>query len=223
MERKSLRLVEVVDMFAIRIIVDSVDDCYRCLGLVHDIYKPLPGRFKDYIAIPKMNGYQSLHTVVFAPNENPVEVQIRSRDMDAVAENGIAAHSAYKYGGGIKQQPLPAAGHWLQSIAEPKQHAGSSVDFLENVKTDLFSDEVYVFTPQGQIKVLPRGATALDFAFAVHTDVGLSCRAAQIDKRSVPLDTVLRNGQTVHIIHGCLLYTSPSPRDRQKSRMPSSA
>ena len=210
MKEKNIKLAEVMDIFAIRIIVDSVDDCYRSLGLVHSIYKPLPGRFKDYIAIPKMNGYQSLHTAVFAPNEDPIEVQIRSRDMDAVAQNGIAAHSAYKCDGDIGKQSILAAGRWLQSLTELKQQTGSSIDFFENVKTDLYADEVYVFTPQGQIKVLAKGATVLDFAFAVHTDVGLSCSSAQIDNRQVPLDTVLRNGQTIHIINSKIPHANPS-------------
>lgn len=210
MKEKNVKLSRIMDMFAIRIVVDSVDDCYRSLGLVHSIYKPLPGRFKDYIAIPKMNGYQSLHTSVFAPNENPVEVQIRSRDMDAVAENGIAAHAAYKYGGGKGKQPMPAAGRWVQSMTELKKQTGSPVDFFENVKIDLFSDEVYVFTPQGQIKTLAKGATVLDFAFAVHTDVGLSCRHARIGNHIVPLDTVLRNGQTIHIVNDERPHADPS-------------
>jgi GTP diphosphokinase / guanosine-3',5'-bis(diphosphate) 3'-diphosphatase len=174
--------------------------CYRVLGLVHSVYKPMPGRFKDYIAIPRVNGYQSLHTTLFGPNGVPIEVQIRSEQMHRVAESGIAAHWKYKSGGdtfgGVEHD---RAREWLASLVQI-QEGGSSEEFLESVKVDLFPDKVYVFTPKGKILRLPTGATTVDFAYAIHTDVGNRCVAAKVDRRLVPLRTPLRNGQTVEII-----------------------
>jgi len=174
--------------------------CYRVLGLVHSVYKPMPGRFKDYIAIPRVNGYQSLHTTLFGPNGIPIEVQIRSEQMHRVAESGIAAHWKYKSGGdtfgGVEHD---RAREWLASLVQI-QEGGSSEEFLESVKVDLFPDKVYVFTPKGKILRLPTGATTVDFAYAIHTDVGNRCVAAKVDRRLVPLRTPLRNGQTVEII-----------------------
>jgi RelA/SpoT family (p)ppGpp synthetase len=177
-----------------------VDDCYRALGQVHNLYKPVPGKFKDYIAIPKSNGYQSLHTVLVGPQGAPIEVQIRTRDMHRIADAGIAAHWLYKNaaeGAGAKA----LADDWLQNLLEMQRDSGDSQEFLEHVKIDLFPDEVYVFTPKGRILVLPKGATVVDFAYAIHSDVGNTCVAARIDRRLSPLRSVLRSGQTVEIIN----------------------
>jgi GTP diphosphokinase / guanosine-3',5'-bis(diphosphate) 3'-diphosphatase len=199
MRRKKTSLGEIVDVFGFRIVVDTIDTCYRALGLIHRLYRPMPGRFKDYIAIPRVNGYQSLHTTLFGPNGMPIEVQIRTEEMQQIAESGVAAHWQYKSG----ETPDNRAGHdrardWLQHLVD--MHGGNSEEFLESVKVDLFPDKVYVFTPKGDIRRLPRGATAVDFAYAVHTDIGNRCVAAKIDRRLVPLRTPLRNGQTVEII-----------------------
>jgi GTP diphosphokinase / guanosine-3',5'-bis(diphosphate) 3'-diphosphatase len=199
MRDKKRALNEIVDVYGLRIIVDSVDDCYRTLGIVHMCYKPMPGRFKDYIAIPRVNGYQSLHTTLFGPGGLPCEVQIRTDDMDRVAESGIAAHWQYKAGSPHAAQPQVRAREWLSNLMEMEE-GGTSEEFLESVKIDLFPDKVYVFTPKGDIVRLPRGATCVDFAYAVHTGVGNRCVAARIDRRPVPLRTVLKNGQTVQII-----------------------
>ncbi len=201
MRSKGLSLSEVLDVYGFRIVVDKVDTCYRVLGVIHNLYKPVPGRFKDYIAIPKANGYQSLHTVLFGPQGVPIEVQIRTDDMDTIAESGIAAHWLYKVGGESSGgAPEARAREWLRGVLEMQKGAGNSLEFLENVKVDLFPDEAYVFTPQGDIRRLPRGATAVDFAYAVHTDVGNHCVAAKIDRRLAPLRTPLATGQTVEII-----------------------
>jgi GTP diphosphokinase / guanosine-3',5'-bis(diphosphate) 3'-diphosphatase len=201
MRGKALSFAEVFDVYAFRIVVDRVDTCYRVLGAIHNLYKPVPGRFKDYIAIPKANGYQSLHTVLFGPYGVPIEVQIRTEDMDAVAEAGIAAHWLYKSGAeGNGSSAEARAREWLRGLLEMQKNAGNSLEFIENVKIDLFPDEVYVFTPRGAILELPRGATAVDFAYAVHTDVGNTCVAAKIDRRLAPLRTQLMNGQTVEVI-----------------------
>ncbi len=199
MRRKRLPLSQVVDMFGVRIIVTNVDECYRTLGLVHGLYRPMPGRFKDYIAIPRVNGYQSLHTSLFGPNGMPIEVQIRTEDMHRMADSGIAAHWQYKSGEqeGQEAQQLRAR-EWLAGVMQ--FHDGSAEELLESVKVDLFPDKVYVFTPKGDIMRLPRGASCVDFAYAVHTGVGQRCVAAKVDRRLVPLRTVLRNGQTVEII-----------------------
>jgi RelA/SpoT family (p)ppGpp synthetase len=199
MKRKRTSLGEIVDVFGFRIVVDSVDTCYRCLGLIHGLYKPMPGRFKDYVAIPRVNGYQSLHTTLFGPNGMPIEVQLRTEAMQQMAESGVAAHWQYKSGDAEDNR----AGHdrardWLQHLVG--MHGGNSEEFLESVKVDLFPDKVYVFTPKGDIRRMPRGATPVDFAYAVHTDIGNRCVAAKIDRRLVPLRTPLRNGQTVEII-----------------------
>ena len=200
MRSKHLPFSEVFDVYAFRIIVDKPDTCYRVLGVVHNIYKPVPGKFKDYIAIPKANGYQALHTVLFGPYGTPIEVQIRTEDMDKVANVGIAAHWLYKTGGGSDVNRQDLAQEWLRGLLEMQQTAGNSEEFLENVKIDLFPDEVYVFTPSGDIMTLPRGATIVDFAYAVHSDLGNACVAGKIDKRLAPLRTELLNGQTVEII-----------------------
>jgi len=199
MRKKGVPLNEIVDVYGFRIVVDSVDTAYRALGRVHGLYKPMPGRFKDYIAIPRVNGYQSLHTTLFGPNGVPIEVQIRTEDMHRVAESGIAAHWKYKAGEKTDRTQHDRAREWLNQLMQ-MQEGGNSEEFLESVKVDLFPDKVYVFTPRGEILRLPRGATAVDFAYAVHTDVGNRCVAAKVDRRLVPLRTPLRNGQTVEII-----------------------
>ncbi len=199
MRRKGVALSDVIDVYGIRVVVDSVDGCYRALGLVHGLYKPMPGRFKDYIAIPRLNGYQSLHTTLFGPNGVPLEIQIRTEDMHRLAENGIAAHWQYKIGEDAGTSQHERAREWLASLMQ-MQEGGNPEEFLESVKVDLFPDKVYVFTPKGDILRLPRGATCVDFAYAVHTDVGRRCVAAKIDRRLVPLRTALRNGQTVEVI-----------------------
>ncbi|MSR09337.1 MAG: bifunctional (p)ppGpp synthetase/guanosine-3',5'-bis(diphosphate) 3'-pyrophosphohydrolase, partial [Gammaproteobacteria bacterium] len=173
--------------------------CYRTLGTVHQLYKPMPGRFKDYIAIPRMNGYQSLHTSLFGPNGMPIEVQIRTGEMERIAERGIAAHWQYKDTDREVAGPEIRAREWLASINE-MQSAANSEEFMEHVKVNLFPDAVYIFTPKGEILSLPRGSTCVDFAYAVHTDVGNRCVAAKIDRRLVPLRTPVENGQTVEII-----------------------
>lgn len=199
MLRKRASLAEIVDVFGLRIIVDELDTCYRAIGVVHAVFKPMPGRFKDYIAIPRVNGYQSLHTTLFGPNAVPIEVQIRTEDMDRVAESGIAAHWKYKSGEAAGSMQQERAREWLSGLVE-LQEDGNSEEFLESVKVDLYPDKVYVFTPKGRILRLPSGATVIDFAYAVHTDVGNRCVAAKVDRRLTPLRTVLRNGQTVEII-----------------------
>jgi guanosine-3',5'-bis(diphosphate) 3'-pyrophosphohydrolase len=192
---------EIMDVYAFRIIVDKVDTCYRALGVVHNLYKPLPGRFKDYIAIPKANGYQSLHTTLFGMHGVPIEIQIRTREMEEMANNGIAAHWLYKSDG----DDTPSGNHararqWVKGVLEMQQRAGNSLEFIESVKIDLFPDEVYVFTPKGRIMELPKGSTAVDFAYAVHTDVGNSCIACRINRRLAPLSQALESGSTVEIV-----------------------
>lgn len=210
MKMKQLSFNEVMDVYALRIVVNSVDMCYRVLGAVHNLYKPVPGKFKDYIAIPKSNGYQSLHSVLFSPYGVAVEVQIRTEDMDRVAEAGIAAHWLYKNDDEASSNSAQVrARRWLHDLLELQQHAGNSMEFLENVKIDLFPDEVYVFTPGGEIMEMPRGSTAVDFAYAVHTDVGNQCVAAKVDRQLVPLRTQLLTGQTVEIITA--VNASPNP------------
>ena len=211
MRDKHLPFDKVFDVYAIRIIVDSVDDCYRILGMVHNLFKPIPGRFKDYIAIPKSNGYQSLHTAMYGPHGIPMEVQVRTDEMDKFAESGIAAHWLYKSPDDSVQTPAHArARDWLTGILEMQQTAGDSLEFLENVKVDLFHDEVYVYTPQGDIIKLPRNSTAVDLAYAVHTDVGNTCVAAKIDHSFVPLNTPLYSGQTVEIVTSPMAQPNPA-------------
>ena len=209
MRQDRIPLSEVYDVYALRIVVEAVDDCYRVLGLVHNTYKPLPQRFKDYIAIPKTNGYQSLHTALFTPFGVPAEIQIRTEEMDRVANEGVAAHWSYKDpdGGGRPQQ---RAREWLQGLLELQRNAGDPQDFLDSVKVDLFPDEVYVFTPKGRILALPAGATAVDFAYAVHSDIGNYCVAVRIDRRLAPLSSVLETGQTVEIITARTATPHPS-------------
>ncbi len=201
MRGKKKSFSEIMDIYAFRIVVDDVDSCYRILGCIHSLYKPVPGQFKDYIAIPKSNGYQSLHTVLKGMHGVPIEIQIRTPEMEEMANYGIAAHWLYKTNDG---QPLNGshtrARQWLQGLLEMQQRAGDSLEFIESVKIDLFPDEVYVFTPNGKILELPQGSTAVDFAYAVHTDVGNQCVACRINRRLAPLSEKLQSGQTVEII-----------------------
>jgi len=191
---------EIFDVHGFRIIVQGVDECYRALGVMHGLYKPVPGRIKDYIAIPKANGYQSLHTTLVGPHRIRIEVQVRTEEMDRVAESGIAAHWIYKDSERGSNAAQLRAREWVKGLLEIQRNAGTSIEFIENVKVDLLPDEIYVFTPKGEIMELPRGATVVDFAYAVHSDIGDSCIAAMIDHRLVPLRTVLNTGQTVEII-----------------------
>jgi guanosine-3',5'-bis(diphosphate) 3'-pyrophosphohydrolase len=210
MKEKKLSFKELTDVFGVRIMTDSEDDCYRVLGVVHNLYKPLPGRFKDYLAIPKTNGYQSLHSSLFGPHGVPIEVQIRTTEMDHFAESGIAAHWIYKEGEYSATTAQNRALEWLKSLLEMQQKSGSSQEFLESVKVDLFPDEIYVFTPKGDIKKLPRDSTVVDFAYAVHTDVGNTCVAARIDNRMLPLSSKLYNGQAIEIISSDASRPHPS-------------
>jgi RelA/SpoT family (p)ppGpp synthetase len=207
---KTLSFEETYDVYAFRVIVDEVDTCYRALGVMHNLYKPVPGKFKDYIAIPKANGYQSLHTILFGPYGVPIEVQIRTEEMDRVAEAGVAAHWVYKSGEKNVDQMHTSTREWLRELLEIQKHAGNSLEFLENVKLDLFPDAVYVFTPAGEIMKLPYGATVIDFAYAVHTDIGNTCIAAKINRQLVPLRSVLHNGQTVEIVTADGAHPSPA-------------
>jgi RelA/SpoT family (p)ppGpp synthetase len=207
---KTLSFDDVYDVYAFRVVVDRVDTCYRVLGVMHNLYKPVPGKFKDYIAIPKANGYQSLHTILFGPYGVPIEVQIRTEEMDKVAESGVAAHWLYKAGEQHIDYIHAGAREWLRELLEIQKHAGNSLEFLENVKLDLFPDAVYVFTPAGEIMKLPHGATVIDFAYAVHTDVGNTCIAAKVDRQLVPLRTQLRSGQTVEIVTAEGAHPSPA-------------
>ena len=203
MRNKHKSFKEIMDVYAFRIIVDEIDTCYRTLGCIHNLYKPIPGEFKDYIAIPKVNGYQSLHTVVIGKQGVPIEVQIRTKEMDELASSGVAAHWLYKTRD--QKEPSTAASYdranrWVKRLMEIKQHTNNSIEFVENVKIDLFKDEVYVFTPKGDIIELPSGATSVDFAYAVHTDVGNSCVACRINDRPAPLSQRLESGQKIKII-----------------------
>jgi len=200
MHLKEQRFHSIMDIYAFRVIVNDLDTCYRVLGQMHSLYKPRPGRVKDYIAIPKANGYQSLHTSMIGPHGVPVEVQIRTEDMDQMAEMGVAAHWAYKEAGESGTTAQIRAQRWLQSLLELQQSAGSSFEFIESVKSDLFPDEIYVFTPEGRIVELPAGATPVDFAYAVHTDIGHACVGARVDRQPYPLSQALTSGQTIEII-----------------------
>ncbi|MCG7551904.1 bifunctional GTP diphosphokinase/guanosine-3',5'-bis pyrophosphate 3'-pyrophosphohydrolase [Pseudoalteromonas sp. Of11M-6] len=201
MLNKELMFNEVMDIYAFRINVDNLDTCYRVLGVAHNLYKPIETRFKDYIAVPKTNGYQSLHTSLVGPHGIPVEIQIRTHDMDHMADKGVAAHWMYKKSGdNAGHTAQQRARQWMQSLLELQQSAGSSFEFVENVKTELFPEEIYVFTPDGRIVELPMGATAVDFAYAVHTDVGNTCVGARVNRKPYPLSKALDTGQTVEVI-----------------------
>ena len=200
MRSKQLSFSQVLDVYAFRVTVHSIDECYRALGILHSLYKPMPGKFKDYIAIPKLNGYQSLHTTLLGPSGVPVEFQIRTTEMHAVAEAGVAAHWAYKDGSPDMSEVQNRAHQWLQSLIDIQDSSGDSQEFLEHVKIDLFPDAVYVFTPKGQIRALPRGATALDFAYSIHSDLGNSCVAVKINGLQLPLRSELKNGDIIEVV-----------------------
>jgi GTP pyrophosphokinase len=196
---------EIYDLTAVRVITNSVRDCYGTLGVVHSLWKPVPGRFKDFIAMPKVNMYQSLHTTVIGPKGDPVEIQIRTWDMHRIAEDGIAAHWLYKEKKSGKDK-LDESLVWLRQLMETQQDMNDPREFLETVRVDLFPDEVYVFTPKGDVKALAEGSTPLDFAYAVHTEVGQHCVGAKVNGKLVALRTTLRQGDIVEII------TSPNAR-----------
>lgn len=200
MRSKHVSFSQVLDVYAFRVTVHSIDECYRALGILHSLYKPMPGKFKDYIAIPKLNGYQSLHTTLLGPSGVPVEFQIRTTEMHAVAEAGVAAHWAYKDGSPDMSEVQNRAHQWLQSLIDIQDSSGDSQEFLEHVKIDLFPDAVYVFTPKGQIRALPRGATALDFAYSIHSDLGNNCVAVKINGLQLPLRSELKNGDIIEVV-----------------------
>src|SRR5512141_1550818 len=207
MREKRYTFSQVFDIYGVRVLVRDKSTCYAALGVLHELYKPIPGKFKDYIAIPKANGYQSLHTTLFGPFGTPLEAQLRTHDMHRVAEAGVAAHWLYKAGGPLDLAEAQQQTHrWLQSLLEIQSESRDSKEFLEHIKGDLFPDEIYVFTPKGKIMALPRGATAVDFAYGVHTDIGHHCVAARINYEQMPLRTELKNGDQVEIL------TSPTAR-----------
>ena len=210
MQGKSLTFSEVYDIYGFRVIVKDVPACYLALGALHGLYKPIPGKFKDYIAIPKGNGYQSLHTTLFGPYGTPLEVQIRTQDMHKIAEAGVASHWLYKTGDESAKDAQQKTHQWLQSLLEIQSESGDAVEFLEHIKIDLFPDEVYVFTPKGQIMALPRGATAVDLAYSVHTDIGNRCIAVKINDELAPLRTELRNGDRVEVITAPHAHPNPA-------------
>ena len=209
MRTKHLSFSQVLDVYAFRVTVHTIDDCYRALGILHSLYKPMPGKFKDYIAIPKLNGYQSLHTTLLGPSGVPVEFQIRTTEMHAVAEAGVAAHWAYKDGSPDMSEVQNRAHQWLQSLIDIQDSSGDSQEFLEHVKIDFFPHAVYVFTPKGQIRALPRGATALDFAYAIHSDVGNTCVAVKINGLQMPLRSELKNSDIIEVITSASSQPNP--------------
>jgi (p)ppGpp synthase/HD superfamily hydrolase len=199
MKTQHKSFAEIMDVFGFRIIVDQPDACYRALGIVHSLYSPLAARFKDYIAIPKVNGYQSLHTTLMGPQGAPIEVQIRTKQQQAVAENGIAGHWLYRSNSEFESSQQRAR-QWVSDLMELQSRAGNPMEFIESLKIDLFPDEVYVFTPKGKILELPRGASPVDFAYFVHTAVGNHCMSCRIDGQLAPLSQQLQSGQQVEII-----------------------
>ncbi|QPK65552.1 bifunctional (p)ppGpp synthetase/guanosine-3',5'-bis(diphosphate) 3'-pyrophosphohydrolase [Methylomonas sp. LL1] len=209
MLNKKISFTDVFDVYAFRIYCHQVDDCYRALGGVHNLFKPIPGRFKDYIALPKANGYQSLHTILIGPYGVPIEIQIRTHEMHRLSESGIAAHWLYKSDNDKSETIQARANEWLRDLLEIQKSAGDSLEFIDNLKVDLFPQEVFVFTPKGKIIKLPRGATIVDFAYLVHTDVGNACISARIDKKLVPLQSKLENGMTVEVITAS--WARPNP------------
>jgi len=209
MREKHLSFAQVLDVYGFRIVVKDVQACYIALGVLHGLYKPIPGKFKDYIAIPKANGYQSLHTHLFGPFGSPIEMQIRTQEMHKIAEAGVASHWLYKSADQSITDLQKKTHLWLQSLLEMQSESGDSAEFLEHLKVDLFPDEVYVFTPKGKIMAMPRGVTAVDFAYAVHTDIGNRCVAVKINQELMPLRTELKNGNRVEIITAS--HAKPNP------------
>jgi len=210
MIEKSLSFSEVLDIYGFRILVKDASACYLALGALHSLFKPIPGKFKDYIAIPKANGYQSLHSMLFGPFSTPIEVQIRTVDMHKISEAGVASHWLYKSSETSLNELQQNTHQWLQNLLEIQSESGDSVEFLEHLKVDLFPDEVYVFTPKGQIMALPRGATAVDFAYSVHSDIGNRCIAVKIDHELMPLRTELKSGDRVEIVTASHAKPNPS-------------
>ena len=200
MRDKRLSFSQVLDIYGFRVVVETKAECYLALGALHSTFKPVPGRFKDYIAIPKVNGYQSLHTTLVGPFGTPVEFQIRSREMQRTAEAGVAAHWLYKAEKESFSDLQKRTHQWLQSLLDIQSQTGDSLEFIEHVKVDLFPDAVYVFTPRGQIRALPRGATIIDFAYSVHTDIGDQAVSARVNQQEVPLRTELQNGDVVEVV-----------------------
>ncbi|MGB8518358.1 MAG: bifunctional (p)ppGpp synthetase/guanosine-3',5'-bis(diphosphate) 3'-pyrophosphohydrolase [Gallionella sp.] len=209
MQSKSLAFAEVLDIYGFRVLVDDIDSCYVALGALHGLYKPIPGKFKDYIAIPKVNGYQSLHTTLFGPFGTPIEIQIRTHEMHKIADAGVASHWLYKSGHENINDLHKKTHQWLQDLLDSLSQSSNSAEFLEHLKVDLFPDEVYVFTPKGKILSLPRGATAVDFAYSVHTDIGNRCVAVKVNFELVPLRSELKNGDRVEIITAA--HAKPNP------------
>src|SRR4051794_4512191 len=209
MREKHLTFAQVLDVFAFRIIVHDAPSCYLALGALHALYKPIPGKFKDYVAIPKANGYQSLHTTLFGPFGSPIEIQIRTNEMHKIAEAGVASHWLYRSSDASLNELQKKTHQWLQSLLEIQSGSGDSTEFLEHLKVDLFPDAVYVFTPKGKILSLPRGVTAVDFAYTVHTDIGNRCVAVKINQELMPLRTELKNGDRVEIITAA--HAKPNP------------
>src|SRR3954468_5114538 len=210
MRSKHLSFSDVLDVYGFRVVVDSFANCYVALGTLHALYKPMPGKFKDYIAISKLNGYQSLHTTLIGPYGTPVEFQIRTQDMNRVAESGVAAHWLYKNDEGSLTDLQQRTHAWLQSLLDIQKQTGDSAEFLEHVKIDLFPDSVYVFTPKSKIIALPRGATALDFAYTIHTGIGDHTVSVKINNETASLRTELRNGDIVEIVTDSSSRPSPT-------------
>jgi GTP pyrophosphokinase len=210
MQEKNLSFSKVLDIYAFRVVVKDAPACYLALGALHGLYKPIPGKFKDYIAIPKGNGYQSLHTTLFGPFSSPIEIQVRTHEMHRIAEAGVASHWLYKTTDASLNELHRKTHQWLQNLLEMQSEAGDSVEFLEHLKVDLFPDETYVFTPKGKIMALPHGATCVDFAYTVHTDIGNRCVAAKVNHELVPLRTELGNGDRVEIITASHAKPNPS-------------
>ena len=215
LRRQEIDIGQLYDYLAFRIITDSVKDCYACLGIIHQMWRPVPGRIKDYIAMPKPNFYQSLHTTVVAEKGQPFEVQIRTKDMDLIAEQGIAAHWKYKEGR-VGAQPDDTNFLWLRQLVEWQNDIKDPRVFMNSLKIDLYPDEVYTFTPKGDVFAFPRGATPLDFAYRIHTDVGHHCVGARVNGKLVPLRTPLKNGDIVEIMTSPT--QTPSPRVGQHGR-----
>ena len=210
MKERRRSFEEIMDVYAIKIIVDTPENCYRTLGHIHNMYKPVRGRFKDYIAIPKSNGYQSIHTGVIALKGIPIEIQIKTQEMNDMAENGIASHWLYKSGNNSDSSPQIKARRWVAGLLEMRENYETTEEFINSVKTDIFPDEIYVFTPQGEVIEMPGGSTAIDFAYAVHTDIGHHCRACRINKKLAPLSVPLESGQTIEILRDTVPQTSPA-------------
>ena len=210
MKERRRSFEDIMDVYALKVIVDSPENCYKAIGAIHSLYKPIEGRFKDYISIPKSNGYQSVHTGVVGANGQPIEVQIKTQDMNEVAENGIASHWLYKSGNKSDSSPQMKARRWVAGLLEMRESYDNSKEFIDSIKTDIFPDEIYVFTPNGEIIEMAEGSTAVDFAYTLHTDIGNHCKACRINRKLAPLNASLESGQTIEIITEALPQTSPA-------------